>query len=117
MLPAYPEYPEEVSLDQIEQAFLADKEMYLTGMLNDIFCLQIYHSEEEDAENDECELILMVGDLDEIEEDSDDSIGLHSLTHTLDEVIHHFKLDRTKAMWFVAKDDSELLPDEELDAE
>ncbi len=71
MLPAYPQYPDEVSLDEIEQPFLADRKMYLTGMLSDVFLLQIYHSEEEDAENDECELILQVGDENELEEGED----------------------------------------------
>jgi hypothetical protein len=78
LLPAYPQYPDEVSLDEIEQAFLSDRKMYLSGMLSDIFCLQIYHSEGEDAENDECVLILMVGDENELEE-GEDFIGLNSM--------------------------------------
>lgn len=51
----------QVSLDEIKQSFLADRKMYLSGMLSDIFYLEIYHSELEDAEDDDCVLILMVG--------------------------------------------------------
>ncbi len=113
MLPAYPQYSHEVSLDEIEQAFLADRKMYLSGMLSDIFCLQIYHSEEEDAENDECVLILMVGDENEWEE-SGDFISLNSEAYPLEEISHHFRLDRAKVMWSVDKDEPRFLSDEEL---
>src|SRR5260370_32333174 len=93
MLPAYPQYSHEVSLDEIEQAFLSDRKMYLSGMLSDIFYLQIYHSEEEDAENDDCILILMVGDEKEWEE-GEEIINLNSEVYPLEEIIHHFRLDR-----------------------
>jgi len=113
LLPAYPQYPYEVSLDEIEQAFLSDRKMYLSGMLSDIFYLQIYHSEEEDAENDDCILILMVGDEKEWEE-GEEIINLNSEVYPLEEIIHHFRLDRAKVMWSVDKDEPRFLSDEEL---
>lgn len=112
-MPAYPQYLHEVSLDEVEQAFLSDRKMYLSGMLSDIFCLQIYHSEEEDAENDECVLILMVGEEKEWEE-GEEIINLNSEAYPLDEIIHHFRLDRAKVMWSVDKDETRSLSDEEL---
>src|SRR5438874_916458 len=87
--------------------------MYLSGMLSDIFCLQIYHSEDEDAENDECVLILMIGDENELEE-GEDFISLNSEAYPLEEIIHHFRLDRAKVTWSVGKDEPRYLSDEEL---
>ena len=87
--------------------------MYLSGMLSDIFYLQIYHSEEEDAENDDCILILMVGDEKEWEE-GEEIINLNSEVYPLEEIIHHFRLDRAKVMWSVDKDEPRFLSDEEL---
>ena len=110
MLSAYPDYPDEVSLDQIERVFLTDREMYLTGELDDRFTLQIYHAEEEQAKDDECELILIAGQRDE------EGIILMSDAYSLDEIVHHFALDRGKAMWLVDKDVPRLLSPEELRA-
>jgi hypothetical protein len=110
LLPAYPQYPDEVSLDEIEQAFLADRKMYLTGMLSDILFLQIYHSGEADAEDDECELILQVGDENELEEE-EDFITFNSDAYPLEEVIRRFRLDRAKVMWSVDKDEIRFLSD------
>jgi hypothetical protein len=113
MLPRFPQYPDEVSLDEIEQAFLSERKMYLSGMLSDIFFLQIYHSEEEDAENDECELILMVGDDDNLPDEGEERIILNSVAYSLEQIIHYFRLDRTKAMWIVDKGEALFLSDEE----
>jgi hypothetical protein len=114
LLPAYTQYPHEVSLDEIEQAFLSDRKMYLSGMLSDIFFLQIYHSEEEDAENDECVLLLMIGDDDNLPDEGEERVILNSEAYPLEQIIHYLRLDRTKAMWTVDKDEPRFLSDEEL---
>ncbi len=108
-------YPKPVSLDEIEQAFLADRKMYLQGNLSDIFYLEIYHSELEDAENDECVLILMVGTNEAFGEG--EHITLNSEAYPLEQIIEQFKLDRQKVMWAVSKDERHTLTVEEMRGE
>jgi hypothetical protein len=84
-------YSDKVSLDEIEQAFLADRKMYLSAQLSDIFHLEIYHSELEDAEDDDCVLILMVGTEDAFLED--ECIILNSEAYPLEQIIEQFNLE------------------------
>jgi hypothetical protein len=91
------------SLDEIEPGFLADRDMYLSANLSDTFYLEIYHSKEEDAEDDECEVLLQVGGDEAFE--AGESVDLHSDgTPRLEAIIKQFKLDRKKVMWGVSAD-------------
>lgn len=103
MLSGYPQYPGPVSINEVEQAFLSEEKMYLSTKLSDIFYMEIYHSEQADAENDECVLILMVGTEESAE--NNECIFLNSETYPLEQIIEHFKIDRDKAMWSVSKDE------------
>ncbi len=107
-------YSDKVSLDEIEQAFLADRKMYLSAQLSDIFYLEIYHSELEDAEDDDCVLILMVGTEDAFVED--ECVTLNSEAYPLEQIIEQFNLDRQKVMWAVSKDEPHSLTVEEMRA-
>jgi hypothetical protein len=110
--PDYPQYPDPVSIDQIERVFLSDHEMYLTARVADSLHLEIHHSDREDAEDNECELFLYVGSQEDYEDwefltltdvhryaDGDAYVGCR-----IEDVIRHFKTDRSKAMWSVNKE-------------
>jgi hypothetical protein len=119
--PAYPQYPDPVSIDQIEQAFLADREMYLMARVADILHLEIHHSDREDADDDECELFLYIGSQEDYEDWEFLTLtDVHHHTNGdvyvgcgIEDVIRHFKIDRDKAMWDVSKE-SRLLTVEEM---
>jgi hypothetical protein len=76
--------------------------MYLQGQLSDTLCLEIYHSEKEDAEDDDCELILIV-ETDEAFE-AGEAVFLNGETYPLEQVIEQFNLNRFQVMWVVAYD-------------
>jgi hypothetical protein len=92
-----------VSINEVEQNFLSDKEMYLNAEFNDIFTLQIYHSEMADAKNNECVLILMTNpeEGDDADEYDEEFIILESMRYPLAQIIEQFKIDRDKAMWVI----------------
>jgi len=93
----YVQQHKEVSLREIEELFLSDSQMYLTGKINTMFTLEIYHSEETKEQNNELELILLVrsGGMD---------IVLHGEAYSLDHVIRCFGIDCEKSIWLVNKE-------------
>jgi hypothetical protein len=98
-----------VSLQEIEQAFLSDREMYIQADIGEGVRLQIYHSEDDDADADECHLLLIAGN------EQEEGITLTSdWDSTLEETLHHFRLDRTKSMWIVDNDVPRYLTEEEM---
>lgn len=106
----YSEYSDPVSIDQIEQAFFSDRNMYLHASLSDIFRLEIHHADGEDAEEDDCELFMFISSSQEDYENGKflTLTDVHAYEGeeayvgcSLEDAIRHFKLDRSKALWSV----------------
>src|SRR2546426_8468834 len=104
----YPQYPDPVSIEEIEQVYLEDPDMFLVTTLPNEWEVQVFHMDKDDEEYDEeienghqCKNFLGIGG-------NEEEDGLHfvswSMSYTLADVLRCLGISREERVWLVDAD-------------